>query len=586
MTAARVLAGVFYVLAVLVAAASADIVALKDGAVLECRILKKRTEIVHGETRTVLEVETAPGKRRTLFESEIAWIQRARVSWEARAEAMQWYSIRRFHVAPDWKSHFRFAKECRRKKLYEQAYHHFKQAYEFRRRETPDTVEGHARLAEWLLNDCELYGEAVEEFRIVYAFRRKEAGTAADHMALGDWCEKRLLYDEAEQEYRAALGIQPGLAAAQKALKDLQKLRLASFHPRFYRELREPFRKAVEWLRGRQNRDGSFGGDLRTAGVQAHRGVTALAGIALLNGWELLRVEGSRPVPREVKRILEWFLSQPPNMKRLRGPDVWGNVFGLEFLVKCYTLRDLRSFRSRIREKVKEIYEALAAIQGADGGWMYYDFARNSSAAFVTSAMIVNMLAAKREGIGPSEQMIERAISHLKRVKLGEANYTYRTGQRLPLEGNTYRSPICELAMFLTGNGNEESLRLAIDNFFKYRHIVKKIKGRRGTHIGQGRTAPYYYLYGHYWMSRAIKALDRKVQAAYLERLKNAILPDQEPDGTFWDWPMFRYHKTCGTALGAMCLFQIMSMSSDRFATTGPPMRGPGGPGKERRGEY
>jgi hypothetical protein len=134
---------------------------------------------------------------------------------------------------------------------------------------------------------------------------------------------------------------------------------------------------------------------------------------------------------------------------------------------------------------------------------MYYDFARNSSAAFVTSAMLVGMELARREGIGPDAPLMDRAIAHLKRVRLGDANFTYRTGVRLPIEGNAARGPLCELALAMVGQGNPDSLRMAVDNFFKYRHIIQKIKGQRGTHVGQGRTAPYYYLYGHYWVSRS-----------------------------------------------------------------------------------
>jgi hypothetical protein len=266
---------------------------------------------------------------------------------------------------------------------------------------------------------------------------------------------------------------------------------------------------------------------------------------------------------------------------------VWGNVFGIEFLTKCYKLREFRGKRDSIRSKLKEIYEELGRIQGPDGGWMYYDFAKRSSAAFVTSAMIVNMYLAKREGIGPDEAMIERAVSHLKKVRLAEANYTYRTGQRLPLEGNAARSPLCELAMFITGNSTQKALRTSIDNFFKYRHIIKKIKGKSGTHIGQGKTAPYYYLYGHYWLARAIKALDRQLQNPYLVKLKDAILPDQEKDGSFTDWPRFRHHKTCGSALGAMTLYQVMNMASDRPTAGGgtPPPPPPEKP-KEPDNEY
>lgn len=549
---------------VLVSTAWADTLMLKDGTVLECKVLDRRTEEIHGQAKTVYVVEVGKGERRTFLEEEVAWLQRMRVSWEAREEALQWYTDARRHVPPAWGEQFGFAVECRRKQLYDQAARHFEEAYALRRRETPDTREGHEGLAEWLLKDCGLYGAATDEFRKAYAFRKADARSAPERMALGRWCEERSLFDEAEAEYGAALKAEPELAEAKKALENLQKLRLASFHPTLHRELKAPFCKSMEWLRQRQNGDGSFGADVVEAGVQGHRGVTALAGIAILNEWELSRVDGNAPVPPEVEKALDYFLARPPNRKALRGPDVWGNAFGIEFLVKCHKLREFRSKRDAIRDKLREIYEELGRMQGPDGGWMYYDFAKSTSASFVTAAMVVNMALAKREGVGPEDALIERAVGHLKRVRLAEANYTYRTGVRLPIEGNAARGPLCELAMVLTGNSTQDALRTSIENFFKYRHVIQKIKGQRGTHIGEGRTAPYYYLYGHYWMARAIKALDRPMRNAYLERLRDAILADQEKDGTFWDWPMFRHHKTCGTALGAMCLYQIMHLSSDR----------------------
>ena len=544
--------------------AAADTLMLKDGTVLECKVLDKRTEEVHGQLKTVIVVEVSKGERRTFLEEEVAWLQRMRVSWEAREEALQWYETQKNHVAPEWREQFGFGKECRRKQLYDQAVKHFEGAYELRKKETPDTREGHEMLAEWLLKDCELYGAAADEFRKVYAQRKGGAEAAADHMALGKWCEERSLFDEAEAEYQAALKVEPELAAAKAALENLQKLRLASFHPTLHRELKAPFRKALEFLKPKQNPDGSYGADLVEAGVQAHRGVTAISGIAILNEWELSLVDATSPPPAEAEKVLDFLLSKPPNRKALRGPDVWGNVFGIEFLVKCSKLKEYRSKREAIKSKLKEIYEELERMGGPDGGWMYYDFAKNTSAAFVTAALVVNMTLAKREGLGPPDAMIERAIGHLKRVRLADANFTYRTGVRLPIEGNAARSPLCELALFVTGNGSHDALRTAVDNFFKYRHVIQKIKGQRGTHIGQGRTAPYYYLYGHYWMARAIKSLDKPLRNPYLEKLRDAILPDQEKDGVFSDWPMFRHYKTCGTALGAMCLYHIMHLSSDR----------------------
>jgi hypothetical protein len=64
-------------------------------------------------------------------------------------------------------------------------------------------------------------------------------------------------------------------------------------------------------------------------------------------------------------------------------------------------------------------------------------------------------------------------------------------------------------------------------------------------------------LYGHYWCARAAKFLDRSVANAYLARLRDVVLPDQEQDGCFWDFPVPKHHKEYGSAFGALTLYQI-----------------------------
>lgn len=88
-------------IAAAVAASSAgwaDTLMLKDGTVLECRVLDRRTEERHGQLKTVYVVEVGKGERRTFLEEEVAWVQRMRVSWEAREEALQWYDEARRQI--------------------------------------------------------------------------------------------------------------------------------------------------------------------------------------------------------------------------------------------------------------------------------------------------------------------------------------------------------------------------------------------------------------------------------------------------------------------------------------------------------
>ena len=89
------------------------------------------------------------------------------------------------------------------------------------------------------------------------------------------------------------------------------------------------------------------------------------------------------------------------------------------------------------------------------------------------------------------------------------------------------------------------------------------VKGKAGTHMGTGGTAPYYYLFGHYWCARAIKQLDKSAQTGYLSKLRDVILPDQEGDGCFWDFPLHKDHKVYGSAFGSLVLYQIATLEKD-----------------------
>jgi hypothetical protein len=99
-----------------------------------------------------------------------------------------------------------------------------------------------------------------------------------------------------------------------------------------------------------------------------------------------------------------------------------------------------------------------------------------------------------------------------------------------------------------------------VENFFKYRHILSAVKGKAGTHMGTGGTAPYYYLFGHYWCARAIKHLDKGMQNGYLAKLRDVLLPDQESDGSIWDFPLPKHHKEYGSAFGGLTMYQIATL--------------------------
>ena len=66
----------------------------------------------------------------------------------------------------------------------------------------------------------------------------------------------------------------------------------------------------------------------------------------------------------------------------------------------------------------------------------------------------------------------------------------------------------------------------------------------------------YYYYFDHYYAACLIESLGADAKRQYGPQLMNVILPLQESDGSWWDYPMWDYHKPYGTAFAIMSLLR------------------------------
>jgi hypothetical protein len=297
-----------------------------------------------------------------------------------------------------------------------------------------------------------------------------------------------------------------------------------------------------------------------------------MAGLALLAQWEFEgvdRPDALKSAPAELKGCLDYILSQPEQKKALRGPDVWGNIWAIEFLLGCHDKDAFRGEQQKIKSKLQACIDALIQMQGPDGGLYYYDKNASKSNSFVGAPAILGLLRAKREGFNVPETGFQKLVSHLKACKQQDGIFMYKTGVRQSAQGSCARGAACELALQLAGQGSVQAVQLAVENFFKNRHILEVLKGKTGTHMGDGGTAPYYFLYSHYYTSRAIKVLDKGAQTAHLTKLRDLMLGCQEDDGSWSDWPRTKGHKVYGAAFGALTLYHIATLGSDADAAGG-----------------
>jgi hypothetical protein len=536
----------------------ADVVSLKDGSVIECKITNSS---VVKNNQQFIEIENEKREKREIPVDQIAAIYKGETSWEARERNMKWYDGQKDKVKDTWQGHTSVAKECKRRKLDEQHLLHAKKAYELRKAEAKDDMDAHDQMARWLEKELFLFDEAQGEYRLVYEKKKEQAKDKdSDHYNLGKWCETKSLYDEAEEEYNTALKLNEKNSMAKTGLERLRQIREVLVNPALFRTVKDEVKSAVGYFKAKGNPDGSYGSDVVEAGVQGHRAQASLCGMGLIMQWEFEaadKADASKKIPPEVEKCLKFVLGSPEERKALRGPDVWGNCWVIAFLSQCYKKPQFKAQKDEIKKKIEAEYAALQRQMGPDGGWSYYDFSKNTSMSFLTAATIIHMFDAKKAGIPIPEQTLQRAVACLKAQNQGGGVWMYRTTVKQTIEGSQGRAAVCEMAMMLAGQGSKQAIQVAVDNFFKYRHILAAVKGKRGTHMGTGGTAPYYYLYGHYWTARAIKQLDKSVQNGYLSKLRDIILQDQEADGCLWDFPLPKHHKEYGSAMGSMILYEI-----------------------------
>lgn len=593
---------------------SADILEDKEGNLLECKFVRDFQEKdKSGKPQLILVVKLEDGSERkyNVKQDVKQYVKTKQTSWEIKAENKKWFEKESAGVKELWKSQEDFAKKCQRKGLDEEAGDHFRKAYALRKteletRETSpkpgeksldDAAKEKARmeLADWL-EKCDLFDEAYDERKSVYNLRKTklDAGTptVADRRALADWCKRLELSEEALEQFQKLVEIDPANVSVKKEYDRLKKSIEIPMDAKFLRIARIRMGVAAKYVRSRQNSDGSFGADFVDNGVHTHRAITALSGIALLCDWDFSILSGKvsdEEVPKEILRAIDFILEfKPARGSGLAGEDVWGPIFGLDFFVRCYKRRQFQptvegdvatpsgagastspaaAYREKLKAGIEELIAEVKGLQRSDGGWYYYNFVQES-ASFVTASAVASLLSAKEAGFDLGEIRMDEALKCIVSQKTGEGTYNYFNMRELkqgPV-GACARSSVCEFALMAGGQGQRDDIKRSIDIFFANRHILEKLRGSPETHIGKGKTAPYYLLFSHYWTSRAIKYLDKSKRKSYLNALLHGNPPSrglfayQEGDGTFGDWSGNPEHwKTYGTALAAMTFYHTAS---------------------------
>ena len=341
---------------------------------------------------------------------------------------------------------------------------------------------------------------------------------------------------------------------------------------------REPVRRGVDYLLGSQRKDGAWGSGetARTyeiladipGSIHAFRTATTALCIMALQRSPHRDAECKEAVRRGLAYLIDHAAVRRPNGMEMY--NVWAFGYGLRAFGALLPSIEDPKLKDRILEACAKVVKELEIYQTPDGGWGYYDFdahtyrPSDSSMSFTTATIVISLNAIEKLGVAVPRTMLERAIKSIRKQRMENGAYIYGPYMEYrpnhgvnKIKGSLGRTQSCNLALWLYGEKvSEDDLRAGIENLFKYHQFLDIARKRPIPHESWYYNSGYFYYYGLFYAGLVLDLLPEADRAKYREQLEKLILERQEKDGSWWDYPMYSFHKPYGTAYVLLTLIR------------------------------
>lgn len=333
-----------------------------------------------------------------------------------------------------------------------------------------------------------------------------------------------------------------------------------------------------KFLLSNQNPDGSWGTPQQTKGLNiyapipgAHRAFRLA--VTSLSLSALLEVQKDNPDYQEtITQGKEYLVENLTSLRRATPMaiyNVWSHAYGIQSLVRLYGHSTKKSEKEKLRSIISQQITMLQKYESIDGGWGYYDFnaqtkqPSGSSISFVNATALVALKEAESIGVEIPGKMVQKALNAIRRQRLPDHSYLYgeylkykpRRGINRPA-GSLGRSHACNLALQVWGDQSvtAEIHKLCLDRLVKRNGWLDVARKRPVPHESWFAVAGYFFYYGHLYASLCIEQLPENERDFYKQNLAQILIPLQEKDGSWWDFPFYNYHQQYGTAMALISL--------------------------------
>jgi hypothetical protein len=342
--------------------------------------------------------------------------------------------------------------------------------------------------------------------------------------------------------------------------------------------------RGVAFLLADQREDGSWGSAQKTKGLNIYApapgsheafraAVTSLAVMALIESEPLLPAERKAAVDKAIDRGADWLVAHLTRIRRAT-PDalynVWGHAYAIQALVRLHGRAEGDDEKqAKFRELAASQADMLRRYSFVGGGWSYYDLLIGSQIpsdaafSFCTATVLIALHEAKSLKIEFPQKLIDKAIASIHRQRKPDFSYAYGEYLRMfPMMdinrpgGSLGRSQACNLALRLYGDERvtDEVIETWLDRLYARNGWLSVGRKRPIPHESYFGVAGYFYFYGHWHAALCIDQLPAEKRRHFQEHLAHILIPLQEKDGSWWDYPFYNYHQQYGTAMAIMSL--------------------------------
>jgi hypothetical protein len=349
-------------------------------------------------------------------------------------------------------------------------------------------------------------------------------------------------------------------------------------------EISKAIDRGVKFLLADQRPDGSWGSPENTKGLNIyapppgahdafHTAVTSLVIMALIEAKPRLPVDQHATIDKAIDRGTAWLDGHLARLRRATGDalyNVWGHSYATQAMVMLHDrAKGDAKQQAHFKELAQSQADMLARYSFVGGGWSYYDFLAETQTpsdaafSFTTATGLIALKQAEAIGVTFPERLTKKAIASLLRQQKPDFSYDYGEYLRMvpmhPINrpgGSLGRSQACNLALRMYGDKRitDDVLKTWLDRLFARNGWLSIGRKKPIPHESFFYVAGYFYYYGHWHAALCIEQLPKADRPHFQDYLAHIILPLQERDGSWWDYPFYNYHQQYGTAMAVMTL--------------------------------